>query len=377
MKKLVSFIAISAAFAGAALAAPTISKARSATNSSARLSIGSYIKDKATTAGKTLVVNGGKNNSNSPGTSGGGDIPAGLADWKDWADNLLRDLPGHYATKDELSDALANVNVDLTGYATETYVDDAIAALSLNGMQGKQVVMQNDGTNIQWKYQSDSAWQNLIALSALRGPQGQDGQDGAPGATGPEGPQGRDGVEGPRGADGKSAYQSWLDNGHTGTEAEFIASFGQNGAPGQDGNDGAPGADGADGREILLTNDGTNIKWQYDGDANWNNLVAVADLVGAAGAPGAEGQPGTPGAPGQDGAAGADGKNIQLQVAAGYIQWRNVGDAAWNNLVALTDITGPQGEAGDGSASLPSADGNTYLIVNGAWSKVSFTPDSY
>lgn len=52
---------------------------------------------------------------------------------------------------------------------------------------------------------------------------------------GPQGPQGLPGK------DGKSAYQIWLDNGHSGTETDFLNSLkgdpGQNGTNGQDGKD--------------------------------------------------------------------------------------------------------------------------------------------
>ena len=45
---------------------------------------------------------------------------------------------------------------------------------------------------------------------------------------------------------GKSAYDIWLDNGHIGTEADFLnwlkGDDGANGAPGQDGAMGATGA---------------------------------------------------------------------------------------------------------------------------------------
>lgn len=40
-----------------------------------------------------------------------------------------------------------------------------------------------------------------------------------------KGPKGDRGDTGPKGADGKSAYQSWLDLGNTGTERQFIDSL--------------------------------------------------------------------------------------------------------------------------------------------------------
>ena len=42
-------------------------------------------------------------------------------------------------------------------------------------------------------------------------------------ATGNNGSDGNNGADGEDGEDGKSAYEIWLDNGHTGTEEEFLA----------------------------------------------------------------------------------------------------------------------------------------------------------
>ena len=47
------------------------------------------------------------------------------------------------------------------------------------------------------------------------------------------------GAAGAAGADGLSAYQIWLNNNHTGSEADFLASL--VGATGAAGQDGAPG----------------------------------------------------------------------------------------------------------------------------------------
>lgn len=66
------------------------------------------------------------------------------------------------------------------------------------------------------------------------GPQGPQGEKGDPGEQGPEGPQGIQGVQGPTGpqgpagaagSPGKSAYQSAVDAGYTGTEEEFYAAL--------------------------------------------------------------------------------------------------------------------------------------------------------
>lgn len=80
---------------------------------------------------------------------------------------------------------------------------------------------------------------------------------------------------------------------------------------------------------------------------------------GPQGNPGAQGEPGPAGRNGADGAAGANGRDVQLQRANGYIQWRYVGASTWNNLLALTEITGPEGDQGpQGDAGLQGPQGN-------------------
>ena len=49
---------------------------------------------------------------------------------------------------------------------------------------------------------------------------------------------------------------------------------------------------------------------------------------------------------GIQGIQGIQGKNIELQTSTTHIQWRLTGDVNWNNLIPLSDITGPQGLTG-------------------------------
>lgn len=43
---------------------------------------------------------------------------------------------------------------------------------------------------------------------------------------------------------------------------------------------------------------------------------------------------------------GEDGREIELRVSGGYIQWRYVGSSTWYNLIATSTLTGPQGPQG-------------------------------
>ena len=68
----------------------------------------------------------------------------------------------------------------------------------------------------------EAAW-----LASLKGDTGADGAEGAKGANG------KDGEDGADGQNGKSAYELAVDNGFTGSEAEWVASLqGKNGVDG-------------------------------------------------------------------------------------------------------------------------------------------------
>ena len=43
---------------------------------------------------------------------------------------------------------------------------------------------------------------------------------------------------------------------------------------------------------------------------------------------------------------GEDGREIELRVSGGYIQWRYVGSSSWYNLIATSTLIGPQGPRG-------------------------------
>ena len=124
----------------------------------------------------------------------------------------------------------------------------------------------------------------------------------------------------------------------------------------------------ADSSAVLpeVRNNGTAIQWKYSDEADWRDLVALAELRGAAGengkngtdgkdgSNGADGKNGINGTNGKDGINGVDGKdgadgkngkdginakNIEVQRAESYIQWRYEG-GEWQSLVAIADITG-------------------------------------
>lgn len=100
---------------------------------------------------------------------------------------------------------------------------------------------------------------------------GSDGQDGT---------NGIDGTNGTDGSDGDSAYEIAVENGFSGTEAEWLLSL--KGSDGIDGQDGTNGTNGQDGLTTSITLNG-EIKTQVGGNIDLGDLATVAyitELVG-------------------------------------------------------------------------------------------------
>lgn len=110
-----------------------------------------------------------------------GDSAPTDGDYKAWIDTSAEAEVQELATKKYVDDKFSNVDVsdfdiDLTGYATETYVDSAIEKIELTpGPQGPQ---------------------------GEKGDKGEDGQPGKDGAQGPQGLPGEPGATGPQGDKG-------------------------------------------------------------------------------------------------------------------------------------------------------------------------------
>ena len=83
-----------------------------------------------------------------------------------------------------------------------------------NGLSAYEVWRKNGGQGSEQDF-----------LNSLKG---QKGDKGDPGIAGPQGIQGVQGVPGPlgsKGEDGKSAYEIWIEEGHTGTKTQFLESL--------------------------------------------------------------------------------------------------------------------------------------------------------
>jgi Collagen triple helix repeat (20 copies) len=156
-----------------------------------------------------------------------------------------------------------NIIVNVTDIIDSIEVD--ISSLGEQGVAGQEVLLQSNGTYIQWKYTNDLTWTNLVSLADLTGPQG------------PQGIQGIQGVKGDTGATGAQGVQ------------------------------GIQGVAGADGKSVEIQSNGTYIQWRLVGDTNWINIVALSDLKGAKGDTGATGAQGPQGIQGVKGDTGLTG----------------------------------------------------------------------
>lgn len=123
---------------------------------------------------------------------------------------------------------------------------------------------------------------------------GEKGDKGYTGSTGFNGADGQDGATGANGTDGASAYQLWLDDGNTGTPEEFLDSLiGPAGADGTDGTDGTNGTNGINGTDGV---DGAAGLSAYELWVAQGNTGTEADfLASLVGDPGSNGTNGTNG----------------------------------------------------------------------------------
>ena len=115
-----------------------------------------------------------------------------------------------------------------------------------------------------------------------------------------QGSQGPAGTEGPAGPDGRSAYQTAVDNGFRGSEAEWLASLkGPKGDAGETGPQGPAGPAGRSAYQAAVENgfEGSEAEW----------LASLKGDTGEAGPAGTEGAPGRDGAQGPVGPTGPQG----------------------------------------------------------------------
>ena len=209
-----------------------------------------------------------------------------------------------------------------------------------DGANGKTPEFRVSENILQWRYVGDEIWLNLYDLTALKGADGRDGVDGKDGINGKDGATGKDGTNGQNGRDGKDGKTPFIGENGNWWIGEIDTGIK---AAGTDGKDGINGIDGTDGKQIEIQKTDLYIQWRYKG-GEWQNLVALADILGPSG---------------QNGTNGEDGRTPEFRVNGNQLQWRYAGDTIWLNLYDLSALKGADGK--DGScAGYFAANGSVY-----------------
>lgn len=234
-----------------------------------------------------------------------------------------------------------------------------------NGKDGITPKLQKSSTAIQVSYDGGSEYEDLVQLSELKGPQGDrglQGPQGNDGAPGENGAAGKDGSPGKNGEDGGYYTPSVSEAGLLTWEASKegmppVGSTNIKGADGTPGKDGAAGKNGEDGGYYTPSVSGAGL------------LTWTASKTGMASVPGVniKGADGAAGPKGNDGAAGKDGTTPKLQKTSTAIQVSYDGGSEYEDLVLLSEITGPKGA--DGAAGTKGADGKTPVRGTDYWTE--------
>ena len=128
------------------------------------------------------------------------------------------------------------VEADKECYIWSENESDWVSVGKLQGPEGPQGPAGAQGIQGPKGDKGDTGATGPQGEQGIQGPTGPQGEPGAKGATGPQGPQGIQGVQGPqgdvgpegpqgpagvKGTDGKSAYQTAVEAGYSGTETAF------------------------------------------------------------------------------------------------------------------------------------------------------------
>ena len=180
----------------------------------------------------------------------------------------------------------------------------------LESLKGDSVSLRVNDGNIEWKNESDTTWQTLIAVSELAGDDGDDGREVELSTNATHilwryagDTEWTNLLEIPTVSNGLSAYEVAKELGFDGTPEQWLESL---------------KGDSVD----LRVNNG-NIEWKHTSDTEWTVLISLDTLKGDS------------------------GREIELSTTETHIVWRYVGDTDWIELVALANISGSSGTTPD------------------------------
>ena len=245
---------------------------------------------------------------------------------------------------------LSSLSVDLTGYATESFVETAVqsvidganinldtlaevanalgnsnTAISTVAFTGDFDDLTNrptitlDGTTLSY----DGV---TLDIGTVQGPTGDTGATGATGATGPQGPAGADG------SNGVGITSAQVTNGdliltYSNTSVQNLGDI--SGPQGIQGTTGAQGPAGNDGADGLTVTGASVVSEDLIITLSDSSTINAGNVVGPAGATGAQGPQGIQGATGADGADGQDGVSVSTATVNG----------SGNLIITLTDAS--------------------------------------
>ena len=116
-----------------------------------------------------------------------------------------------------------------------------------DGKDGKKIYLQVATEHIQYQYENDSTWTNLISLDELIGPKGEDGKK-----------------------INLQVLNNYIQYQYEDDEAWVnLISL-----------DELMGDDGTDGREVMMQVSRTHIQWKYLDESTWRNLIELDTLTG-------------------------------------------------------------------------------------------------
>jgi hypothetical protein len=193
-------------------------------------------------------------------------------------------IPNGKATQAE-----AEAGTDNVKWMTPLRTKQAIDALATNGGgSGREVEFQKSATHIQWRYEGELTWTDLVLLDDLKGADGNDGAAGAAGAkgdkgdTGDVGPKGDTGDVGPKGDTGDVGPKG--DTGDVGPKGDTgdVGPKGDTGDVGPKGDTGDVGPKGDTG-DVGPKGDtggaGADALWNFTGAYNSGLPYAVGDIA--------------------------------------------------------------------------------------------------
>lgn len=179
-----------------------------------RLSVGKYLSGGKNVGGGSSIRSQNPSYSTSNGSTGNNTDLQNQIDVLDTRVDNIKDTNDNQYSKTETDTLLDSKQDVLTAGAGIEIANGVISAVNVNG---EKILLQSDGTHIQWKYDdASSTWTNLVSLQDLKG---ADGAQGLQGEQGLQGPQGEQGLQGPQGEQGLQGPQGEKgDKGDTGAQ---------------------------------------------------------------------------------------------------------------------------------------------------------------